>query len=94
LQLSFLVPLIYFYQIHCAPQNFTSYEATTELLLRPRVVEATHGPYTGKKLSENIAIVPILRGGLGMVRRRYLGPPAFWFGCPFALVRTVPFDDP
>jgi uracil phosphoribosyltransferase len=39
---------------------------------RPNVVhtrtQTSHGPYEGSKLSEKIAIVPILRGGLGMVR--------------------------
>jgi uracil phosphoribosyltransferase len=45
------------------------YEATHSLSLKPRVVQGTFGPFEGHKLSEKIAIVPILRGGLGMVSR-------------------------
>ncbi|GAB5032762.1 uracil phosphoribosyltransferase [Nannochloropsis oceanica] len=46
---------------------YLGYEATTEITLKPRVVEGTLGPVAGQKLSDKIAIVPILRGGLGMV---------------------------
>ena len=46
---------------------YLGYEATTEITLRPRKVEGTLGPVAGHKLSDKIAIVPILRGGLGMI---------------------------
>lgn len=46
---------------------YLGYEATTEITLKPRVVEGSLGPVEGQKLSDKIAIVPILRGGLGMV---------------------------
>src|SRR6056297_2789889 len=46
---------------------YLGYEATTEITLKPRVVEGSLGPVEGQKLTDKIAIVPILRGGLGMV---------------------------
>jgi uracil phosphoribosyltransferase len=42
------------------------YEATRDLPLRPRVVQTPLTETTGHELAEAIALVPILRAGLGM----------------------------
>ena len=43
------------------------YEATTDLVLQPTVVETPLAPAPGVILKEKIGLMPILRAGLGMV---------------------------
>mmetsp|Transcript_16009 Transcript_16009/g.21158 ORF Transcript_16009/g.21158 Transcript_16009/m.21158 type:complete len:256 (+) Transcript_16009:137-904(+) len=43
------------------------YEATQDLSLKTFEADGTLGPFEGKKLSDNVALVPIMRSGLGMV---------------------------
>jgi uracil phosphoribosyltransferase len=44
-----------------------AYEATADLLVRPRPVETPMEKASGYELEEKIGLVPILRAGLGMV---------------------------
>jgi uracil phosphoribosyltransferase len=44
-----------------------AYEATADLLLKPKPVETPLAPFNGYELQEQIGLVPILRAGLGMV---------------------------
>ena len=44
-----------------------AYEATADLLLKPKAVDTPLSPYRGVELKEDIGLVPILRAGLGMV---------------------------
>ncbi len=44
-----------------------AYEATTDLLVEPKVVQTPLATYNGVELKEKIGLVPILRAGLGMV---------------------------
>lgn len=44
-----------------------AYEATADLLLRPKQVETPLAPYNGHELMERVGLIPILRAGLGMV---------------------------
>jgi uracil phosphoribosyltransferase len=44
-----------------------AYEATADLATEPITVRTPLGEAEGKRLSENIGLVPILRAGLGMV---------------------------
>jgi len=46
---------------------YLGYEATTSLLTKELEVQTPSAVHHGQKLSEKISIVPILRGGLGMV---------------------------
>lgn len=46
---------------------YLGYEATASLTTHPVEVETPVGAGTGQKLAERIALVPILRAGLGMV---------------------------
>mmetsp|Transcript_27622 Transcript_27622/g.47617 ORF Transcript_27622/g.47617 Transcript_27622/m.47617 type:complete len:249 (-) Transcript_27622:258-1004(-) len=43
------------------------YEATADLSLKTCTGETTLGPFEGKELSDNVALIPIMRSGLGMV---------------------------
>lgn len=43
------------------------YEATADLVIRPKVIETPLKTITGAELNEKIGLVPILRAGLGMV---------------------------
>lgn len=43
------------------------YEATADLHTNPVMVQTPMGPAEGRRLAENIGLVPILRAGLGMV---------------------------
>ena len=44
-----------------------AYEATADLLLRPKQVETPLALYNGHELMERVGLIPILRAGLGMV---------------------------
>jgi uracil phosphoribosyltransferase len=44
-----------------------AYEATADLLLRPKQVQTPLAPYQGYELMERVGLIPILRAGLGMV---------------------------
>jgi len=44
-----------------------AYEATADLLLKPKPVDTPLAPFHGVELKEDIGLVPILRAGLGMV---------------------------
>ncbi len=44
-----------------------TYEATSNLVLRPRSVETPMGIAKGSEVTERIGLVPILRSGLGMI---------------------------
>lgn len=44
-----------------------TYEATADLLTKPKAVDTPLARCTGSELLENIGLVPILRAGLGMV---------------------------
>jgi uracil phosphoribosyltransferase len=44
-----------------------SYEATADLPLAPRQIETPLAPMAGARLAAPIAIIPILRAGLGMI---------------------------
>ncbi len=44
-----------------------AYEATADLLLRPKQVQTPLAPYHGHELMERVGLIPILRAGLGMV---------------------------
>ncbi|MCC6629091.1 MAG: uracil phosphoribosyltransferase [Chloroflexi bacterium] len=44
-----------------------SYEATLDLPLAPRVIETPLAPMVGARIAMPVAIVPILRAGLGMI---------------------------
>jgi len=44
-----------------------TYEATTDLVTQPKIIETPLKTMTGAELQEKIGLVPILRAGLGMV---------------------------
>jgi uracil phosphoribosyltransferase len=44
-----------------------TYEATADLLIKPKVITTPLSAHAGSELLENIGLVPILRAGLGMV---------------------------
>jgi uracil phosphoribosyltransferase len=46
---------------------FLGYEATESLNTEPHAIETPLAPFEGCSISENVAIVPIMRAGLGMV---------------------------
>lgn len=56
-----------------------AYEATSDLLISPRIVETPMKTTDGYELKEKIGLVPILRAGLGMVE-------GFWELMPSAEV--------
>ncbi|HEY1016847.1 MAG TPA: uracil phosphoribosyltransferase [Herpetosiphonaceae bacterium] len=47
--------------------QFLLYEATADLPLRPIPIETPLAPMTGQEIGARIALIPILRAGLGMV---------------------------
>ena len=44
-----------------------AYEATTDLLLTPKLIETPLASVEGREILEKVGLVPILRAGLGMV---------------------------
>jgi len=47
--------------------TFLCYEATADLALTPCTVHTSEGEEKGERLNDRVGIVPVLRGGLGMV---------------------------
>ena len=47
--------------------TFLCYEATADLQLGPCKVQTCVGNETGLRLTDRVGIVPVLRGGFGMV---------------------------
>lgn len=46
---------------------YLGYEATKECQTRSKEIETPVGSHTGDELSQNVALVPVMRAGLGMV---------------------------
>ena len=57
----------YLNQLMKEVSTFLCYEATADLQLGPCKVQTCVGNETGLRLTDRVGIVPVLRGGLGMV---------------------------